>query len=88
MSPDEAIIIYAVRYALGRMSYAVHDVCEYVLSVKDVLSNSCKRNIIRDIYGYVEMCHVAGQTCGMEFDEKEWLNLAEVLRGNDDNIDM
>ena len=37
MEIEESILIYAVRYALGRMSYAVSDVCRYVASNRDKL---------------------------------------------------
>lgn len=80
MSIEEEIIVYAVRYAVGRMSYAVHNVSEYVASQKDSLSNLCKRAIIRDILSTIEDYHAVGRTCGMEIDERCWLRLVEVLK--------
>ena len=80
MSPDEEIIVYAVRYALGRMTYAVQDVCRYVKSKKNSLSDICKRAIIRDITEEVKRYHISGQTCGMACDEREWLKLVESLK--------
>jgi len=81
MSDEELILICAVRYALGRMSYMVGVVCDYVASKIDVLSENCKKIIIRDIEEEIERYHLIGRTCGMECDEKDWLNLLTRLKG-------
>lgn len=41
ITPDETIIICAVRYALGRMSYMVGEVCRYVTFKRNALSMEC-----------------------------------------------
>ena len=41
ITPDEQILICAVRYALGRMSYIVGDVARYVESKRNTLSSQC-----------------------------------------------
>ena len=41
ISPDESILICAVRYALGRMSYIVGDVANYVFYKRKTLSKEC-----------------------------------------------
>lgn len=76
---EENIIICAVRYAIGRMSYMVSVVCGYVESKCNELSTNCINIIIRDIEEGIEMYHRIGKTCGMECDEKEWLRLLEIL---------
>lgn len=81
MSIEEEILVCAVRYALGRMTYIVSDVCRYVKSKKDSLSEHCRSIIIRDIEERIEWFHSLDRTCGMECDEKEWLQLLEVLKG-------
>lgn len=80
MADDELILVCAVRYALGRMSYMVSVVCEYVASKHRELSPGCLNIIIRDIEEEIEMCHKIGRTCGMECDEREWLRLLETLK--------
>lgn len=80
MTNAEHILICAVRYALGRMSYMVSIVCEYVASKHRELSEHCIDIIIRDIEEEIEMCHKIGRTCGMECDEREWLRLLETLK--------
>ena len=87
MTPDEQILICAVRYALGRMSYMVGVVCEYVYFKRKTLSNECINIIIRDIEEEKERHHKAGQLLGMECDERTWIRLLEVLRGNGDDRD-
>lgn len=81
MSIEEEILVCAVRYALGRMSYVVGDVCKYIANKKDSLSEHCKAIIARDIEEEIERHHRSGYTCGMECDEKDWLQLLEVLKG-------
>jgi hypothetical protein len=78
---EEAIVIYATRYALGRKSYCVEDVCEYITARKNELSDSCKRVLIKDIEADIKLYHRLGMTCGMPCDEESWLKLLEVLKG-------
>ena len=80
MSREEQILICAVRYALGRQSYIVGDVAEYVNSKKNELSEHCRHIIMRDIDEDIKRCHLANVTCGMEMDERTWLNLLDVLK--------
>ena len=80
MTPEEQMLISAVRYALRRMSYIVGVTCEFVATVKPRLSQECVNIIIRDIEEELERYHNAGQLLGMECDEKDWLKLLEVLR--------
>lgn len=80
MTPEEQILICAVRYALGRMTYIVQDVCDYVKSKVDELSEECKNIMIHDIHDSVSYHHRIGQTVGFECDEREWINLLEILK--------
>ena len=80
MKPEEMILICAVRYALGRMSYIVHEVCQYVTFTRKNLSKECIKIIIRDIEEELEMYHRSGNLLGMECDEKEWLKLRDLLK--------
>ena len=80
MTPEEQILICAVRYALGRMSYIVGTVCDYVKSKSNEISENCKNIIIKDIEESVEYYHAIGCRVGMEFDERDWINLLNVLK--------
>lgn len=78
---DEKILICAVRYSLGRMSYIVNDVAQYVTFKRKALSKQCIDIIIRDIEEEMERYHCIGQTLGMECDERTWTRLLNVLKG-------
>ena len=80
MTPDEQILICAVRYALGRMSYIVGVVCDYVYFKRKTLSKECINIIIRDIEEEMERYHSSGAVLGMECDERTWNRLLEALR--------
>lgn len=80
MTHEEEILVFAVRYALGRMSYAVSDVCRYVSKNVKRLSINCLAVLIRDIEDEIEMYHRAGQKCGDECDEKDWVILLHILK--------
>lgn len=81
MSLDEEIIVCAVHYALGRRTCIVGDVIKYVTMKKDDLSVFCKNIIIRDIKEYIETYKGLNLTNGFGIDEKGWLELVEVLKG-------
>ena len=86
---DEQILICAVRYALGRQSYIVGVVADYVAFKRKTLSKECKDIIIRDIKEEIEFYHRQGKTCGMECDERTWKNLSKLLEErNDDKWQM
>ncbi|MFA6925180.1 MAG: hypothetical protein WC223_13125 [Bacteroidales bacterium] len=51
---ESVIIMSAVRYMLGRMSYGVGCVCDYVKSQKDRLTQSNKEVICRDIAEFIK----------------------------------
>ena len=82
MSHEEQILICAVRYALGRMSYIVGVIAEYVAVKQPGLSKECINIIIRDIEEELKRYHDAGQFLGMECDERTWLRLLERLKGD------
>lgn len=80
MTHEEQIIICAVRYALGRMSYIVDVVAEYIAVKQPELSKECIKIIIRDIEEELKRYHDTGQLLGMECDERTWLWLLEKLK--------
>ena len=80
MTPEEQMLISAVRYALGRMSYIVGITCEFVATVRGKLSKQCIEIIIRDIEEEMKRYHDFGQLLGMECDERTWENLLKFLK--------
>ena len=85
MTPEEQMLISAVRYALGRMTYIVGTTCDFVASIKDKLSEKCIYIIIHDIEEELERYHSFGKKLGMDMDERSWLNLLEFLKGNEND---
>lgn len=81
ITDDEQILICAVRYALGRMSYIVGDVAQYVAYKRKTLSKQCIDIIIRDIEEEIQRYHRSGHTLGMQCDEMMWIRLLNVLKG-------
>ena len=69
MTDYEHIVISAVRYALGRMTYIVELTVNYVLEEieNDKLSDRCLNVIAEDIR--------SAKSLGMECDKKQWLKL-------------
>ena len=81
MDIEEEILVCAVRYALGRMTYVVSDVCNYIKARAWFLSDQCKRVMINDIEHDLDACRRMGIRCGMDCDERDWLDLLEALKG-------
>lgn len=74
MDTNKAVVIMsAVRYMLGRSSYGVGCVIDYVKLLKDELSESNKNVIKRDILEYIE------ENPDMPY-KKEWLDLIDYLK--------
>lgn len=73
MSDYEHIVISAVRYALGRMTYIVELTVNYVLKEieEDRLSDQCLYIIRKDIK--------STKNYGMDCDEKQWFKLLDRI---------
>ena len=73
MTDYEHMIVSAVRYALGRMTYIVEITVNYILQEieDDKLSDSCLDVIREDIN--------SAKNLGMECDKKLWLKLLDRI---------
>jgi hypothetical protein len=73
MSDYEHIVISAVRYAIGRMTYIVSLTVNYVLQEieQDKLSEECLDVIAEDIR--------QAKNLGMDCDKEEWLKLLDRI---------
>lgn len=73
-SEFQDVAIYAFRYALGRRTYVVSDMTEFLIRHKDSLSVNSKAVIRRDIKTAFER-----ESYGMECDKHEWEKVLEAL---------
>lgn len=70
----DRLSVWAVRYALGRATYAVGDVVDALIAQHTALSPSSKRAIIADIEAAF-----ASRSVGQEMDRHDWTRLRTVL---------
>lgn len=73
---NNRIIIYAFRYALGRQTGSVSDVCDCIKENVDSFKSWELQQIINEIKEYEEMHN---GKLGMECDKQTWYNLIEWL---------
>jgi hypothetical protein len=72
----QSLILYAMRYALGRKTFAVSDVAEMIEDHMQELNKSTMELMVRDIEKESERHNL-----GMEMDKKIWLDLVVKLKG-------
>lgn len=77
----QSLIVYAERYAIGRMTYAPHEFGEIVEKYLPEIHNSTLNVLINDI----EL--QAQRECGLgeECDKKMWLALLDTLKNERDS---
>lgn len=73
---ENRIIIYAFRYALGRMSGSVSDVCDCIKENVDNFKSWELKQIVDEIKQHEELYGNLGQEC----DKQQWYNLIEFLK--------
>ena len=71
----QQFIIYAERYAIGRMTYVPSAVNDIILKYLPFIANNTLGILIRDIELEADR-----DMLGMDFDKKMWLELLEVLK--------
>ena len=74
MNGVDVLAPWAVRYALGRMSYAPHDVVDTLITHRADLRENTRRVIVRDIDDVLD----AGGG-GMQMDRDAWQRLRAAL---------
>ena len=72
-SEQRDILIYAFRYALGRMTYAVHTVSEIIIRDWDTFSEFDKSLFKKEIKEAIRM-----DCIGMKMDRKQWSKILEL----------
>ena len=69
----DAMIFYAFRYCLGRMTYAVIDCVEYIIWAWDDLSDKTKDRIKKEINEALE-----SGDAGMDIDRNKWKKILQL----------
>lgn len=72
---NDDIAFYAFRYALGRMTYVVSDVCTYLKENAERLMAPTRNKIIKEIEYAIK-----GDRAGLQMDVEEWLIVVKFLR--------
>ena len=70
------LLVCAFRYAIGRKTYVVPTIADLLLKYKDILSETSKAQIIRDINRAVKTANY-----GMDTDKNIWLRVRTGLEG-------
>lgn len=74
----DLVVIAAFRYALGRRTYIVPTVTNFIKANNKHISNQAKEIIISEITD--AKYHKYGISLGDDIDAKEWLNLQTYLK--------
>lgn len=73
MTDYEHIVISAVRYALGRMTYMVKLTVDYV--IRDINNNQVSERCLKIIENDIRSC----KDYGMDCDKQQWLKLLNKI---------
>lgn len=74
----DLVVIAAFRYALGRRTYIVPALCNFIKANNKHIPNYAKEIIISEITD--AEYHKYGMFLGDDIDAKEWLNLRTYLK--------
>ncbi|MEE4210587.1 MAG: hypothetical protein V2I43_15140 [Parvularcula sp.] len=80
MTDEEGIIFCAFRYAMGRSTYVVDEVANYIREHRVKLSDPTRALIVQEIREAV-----AKDRAGHHCDVGTWCKLADVLEGGGDD---
>ena len=67
------LLLYALRYALGRSTYSVYTVCQVINHAWPDLSTGERELIKREVRNAIK-----GGIVGMEMDAEEWSQILEL----------
>ena len=74
------LLLYTVRYAMGRMSSAPSDAADWVRRYRKHLTAGQIEQIAEEVETELRICENAERTLGMDCDHKVWRRLVEDLR--------
>ena len=72
------IVIYALRYAIGRKTYVTSEVCEFIMQHSNLIDDRVKTIMLRDLENLNEYYKI-DDIDYLQFDTlRKWLNLINV----------
>lgn len=77
---EEQMLVCAVRYAQGRMTYVVGEVCRWVRERWTGLSSETRAVLYRDLRSFLDEGERIPGSLGMEMDAREWRLLEAWMR--------
>jgi len=79
--PDRlyGMLLNSVRYALGRRSYVVGEVCDWVRDYRKHLAPEQIDQIAKEVRHELDLCSARGGHLGMEMDHRTWEKLVRDL---------
>ena len=80
LQPEEAkiVLLYAMRYCLGRSSYAVGEMCDLIRLKWHALPPDARSLLIVDLKSEVS----SDRPLGMKMDRRQWELLLEFMESN------
>jgi hypothetical protein len=74
------LFVYALRYTIGRATYAVGEMCDLVRDRWSEIPDRTRTIMIRDVEEAVQSSHPLGHTC----DRSSWERLLKWMKENAD----
>jgi len=71
---DDFIAVAAFRYALGRQTYAVPHIINWLVANRDVLSDNTRELMVKEVHEAANRDAIGG-----DVDKREWLEFATAL---------
>lgn len=73
------LVLGAVRYGMGRMTYIVGATCETVREVWPLIPAGTRGTLLRDVHERLVEVAREGRLLGMQMDHDEWAALADWM---------
>lgn len=77
---DSMMLLLSVRYALGRCTYIVSEVCGWVRLHWPELDVNIRALIMREVSQRLEMADRTGDLVGMQMDHNQWADLHDWMK--------
>ena len=75
-----SLLLYSVRYAMGRQTGAPSDVADWVRAYRSSLTDWQIKQIAEEVAEELQRCEKKGHHLGAEIDHKTWTCLVADLR--------